>query len=199
MESTKGKIARLIEKELTMFPVWNIWLEKVPGIGPFIGAKLILFFNYRHVPICRDCDGDLEKIEGGFVCKDCDKEAKGDGVLKYRIERRDFPNISKWWAYLRRHTVDGVMPKRKAGVVSNWSTETNMAVKDIIDKHKIFTAPQARVPEHDFRADFEAMKASKLEADAELITLQDQIDKQKETIVRLKVKNQALQMGKVAR
>lgn len=123
MESTKGKITRLMEKELALFPVWSQWLEKVPGIGPFIGAKLIMLYNYRHIPICQDCGGDLEKVDKGFICKDCAKSARGEGVLKHRTERRDFPNISKWWAFMGRHTVEGIMPKRKAGMVSNWSSE----------------------------------------------------------------------------
>lgn len=123
MESTKGKIERLINKELPLYPVWSKWLENVPGIGPFIGAYLIILYNYRHIPMCRDCDGDLEKVEKKFICKDCGKEAKGEGVLKYRTERRDFPNISKWWAFMGRHTVEGIMPKRKTGVVSNWSNK----------------------------------------------------------------------------
>ena len=132
MESTKGKINRQMEKELAQFPAWSAWLEKVPGVGPFIGANLILMYNFRHIPVCKDCGGDLlkgdaadagEKQTRTLICKSCGKASKDDGVLKHRIERRDFPNISKWWAYMGRHTVEGVMPKRKAGVVSNWNSK----------------------------------------------------------------------------
>ena len=125
MESTKGRIERMMLKELPFFPVWNQWLENVPGIGPFIAANLIILFNYRHVALCGDCGGDIEKVDKALHCKACGKDIKGDGVLQYRKEQRDFPNISKWWAYMGRHTVEGVMPKRKSGTESknNWSSK----------------------------------------------------------------------------
>jgi len=121
LESVKGRIARTIEKELKSFPIWELWLKNVPGIGPAIASQLIILFYYRFVPICKKCGGDLEKIEKSMKCKLCGETSK-DGLLSYRIEEKDFATISKWWAYMGRHTVEGVMPKRKAGVASNWST-----------------------------------------------------------------------------
>jgi hypothetical protein len=121
--TVKGRIERAIEKELPQWDVWEMWLKKVPGIGPVIGSKLIMLFNYRFTPICQDCGGVLDKEDGAFVCRDCKKKAKGDGVLKHKMENRNFETVSKWWAFMGRHTVDGAIPKRKAGVVSNWSSE----------------------------------------------------------------------------
>lgn len=122
MLTVKGRLSREIEKELPLWDVWDQWLKKVPGIGPAIGAKLILLFNYKSIAVCKDCGGMLEKDENQLICQECGKAAK-DGLLKYRIERRDFATISKWWAFMGRHTVDGIMPKRKSGELSNWSTE----------------------------------------------------------------------------
>jgi len=122
MLTVKGRLSREIEKELPQWDVWERWLKYVPGIGPAIGAKLILMFNYRSVAVCKDCGGMLEKEDKQLICQECGKTAK-DGLLKYRIERRDYATISKWWAYMGRHTVDGIMPKRKSGELANWSTE----------------------------------------------------------------------------
>ena len=123
LETLKGRASRDIEKELRNIDIWTLWLEKVPGIGPAIAGGLVLLYYCRNVAICQKCGGDLEKIEGGMECKLCGAKAKADGLLKYREELRDFPNISKWWAFMGRHTVDGVMPKRKKGVTVNWSTK----------------------------------------------------------------------------
>lgn len=124
LESIKGKISRRIEKELVIWPVWNLWLKDVPGIGPWIAAKLIMLYYYAFIPICPVCGADLEKFEGAFWCLDsCRKSVKGDGNLTYRMKIKDFPNISKWWAYMGRRIDEGKMVKRKRGVQGNWSTE----------------------------------------------------------------------------
>lgn len=136
LDTLKGRIARNIEKELKNWDIWEAWAKKIPGIGPAIAGHLIILFYYRFVAVCKDCGGDLlkskpknnggdeeeNKAKGTLICKDCGKKASKEGLLKYRVEEKDFPTISKWWAYMGRHTVDGKMPKRKAGVQSNWST-----------------------------------------------------------------------------
>lgn len=123
LETVKGRITREIEKELNAnWDIWRLWLRTVPGVGPSIAGGLIMKYYVKFVAICQKCGGDLEKVEGGMTCVSCGKTAKADGVLKYRQQRRDFATISKWWAFMGRHTVDGVMPKRKKGVVANWST-----------------------------------------------------------------------------
>lgn len=131
LESVKGKLQRQIERELEFWPVYTEWLKKVPGIGPFIAGNLVLLYYYRFTPICSDCGTPVEKRETDdekkgktLYCPTCQKSIKGDGILKHRVESsKDFPNVSKWWAYMGEHVVDGKMPKRKAGVVSNWSAK----------------------------------------------------------------------------
>jgi len=118
----QGRLSRLIARELPQWDAYEAWLKNVPGIGTYISAKLILLFNYRFVPVCAECGGRLAKDGGSMVCEACGKGSRGDGNLKYALEQRDFPTVSKWWAFMGRHTVDGVMPKRKAGAVANWSS-----------------------------------------------------------------------------
>ncbi|KFO67870.1 hypothetical protein ER57_08065 [Smithella sp. SCADC] len=120
--TVKGRYGRDIEKELPQFDIWEQWMKDIPGIGPILAAKLIIHFNYKFVSICQKCGEDLEKTEGAMICTGCGESSKDDGVLKYRLSQRDFPTISKWWAFMGRHTVDGNMPKRAKGVVANWST-----------------------------------------------------------------------------
>ena len=136
-EKIKNKISRRIEKELEFFPIWNQWLKHVPGIGPAIASKLILLFNYRFMVVCPVCDTAVIKKEkkeaengdngkkqvGMFWCPSCEKSLKGDGILQFRIEEKDFPTISKWWAYMGRHNIEGKMPKRAKGRQVNWSTD----------------------------------------------------------------------------
>ena len=131
LETVKGRITRDIEKELKAWDIWDLWLKKIPGIGPWLAAELIILFYYKFSPICKDCGGSLEKekvtTEDGkeintLVCTECGKPSNREGLLEHKVIFRDYPTISKWWAFLGRHTVDGVMPKRKAGEQSNWST-----------------------------------------------------------------------------
>ncbi len=131
MQSLKGKISRRIEKELDLYPIWESWLIGIRGIGPFIAGKLIMLYYYRFVPICPECGTDY--IE--FICPDCGKKAKGGGVLKFRIEKKDFSTVSKWWAYMGRgHDENGNIVKRKKGEQSNWSTEGKMIGYQIGDQ-----------------------------------------------------------------
>ena len=121
LESVKGTCSRNIARLLKQFPIWTEWAQHVPGCGPAIAGTFLCLWSWRSIPICEECGGVLIK-NGGMTCGDCGKEAKGEGVLKYRIENRDYPNISKWWAYLGLHTVDGHKPKRKKGELANWNT-----------------------------------------------------------------------------
>ena len=129
LETVKGRINRELEKELKAWDIWQLWAKEIPGIGPYIAAQMIILFFYRFVPTCKECGGGLHKQPkesksktiNVLVCDDCKREAK-DGLLNHKLEYKDFPTISKWWAYMGRHTVEGIMPKRKAGTQSNWST-----------------------------------------------------------------------------
>jgi len=122
LETVKNRISREIDKTLKDWQIWTEWLVKIPGLGPYLGAKLIILFYVKFVPVCKHCNGPVEREDGAMICQDCGEAAKGDGLLQYRADEKDFATISKWWAYMGRHTVDGVMPKRKKGEVANWST-----------------------------------------------------------------------------
>ena len=121
MESIKGKLGRDIGKQLSYWPIWTEWLKGVPGCGPWLAGKLIMLYYYRFTPICKDCGSDLEKKDGGMICTGCGKAAKKDGVLEYRIGMKEFNKVSSWWKYNGLHVQDGKKPKRKSGVVSDWS------------------------------------------------------------------------------
>lgn len=121
LEYFKGTQERRIRKECEFCSLWNNWFTEVPGIGGAIGGRLILMYYYKFVPICKKCGADLGDE---FTCPICLKSAKGDGLLGHRIEERDFPTISKWWAFMGRATDDeGKIVKRKAGKKSEWSTK----------------------------------------------------------------------------
>jgi len=122
MESQKGKVSRRIAKELEFWPIWSEWMKNVPGVGPAIGGNLIILYYYRFMPQCKDCETVLEKKEKTFWCPTCEKSVKGEGNLSHKIEIKDFPMISSWWHYMGRHVIEGKVPKRAKGVVSDWST-----------------------------------------------------------------------------
>jgi hypothetical protein len=131
LESVKGTCSRRIANHLKNYPIWTEWAANVPGCGPAIAGTLVCEWTYKMRPICADCSGLLERENGGLVCESCGKKAKGDGVLRHRVEIRDYPNISKWWAKLGRHVVDGKMPKRAKGQVANWSTRGRTITKQL--------------------------------------------------------------------
>jgi len=109
LESLKGMASRRIEKVLKGFDLWTDWLVNVPGIGPVIAGQLIALYYFKSVPVCQKCGADLEE----FTCPICKADSKGQGLLKFRTEKRTFPTISSWWHFLGRHVVDGKMPKRR--------------------------------------------------------------------------------------
>ena len=119
--SIKGKLGRMIEKELENYDIWNYWLKGVPGIGPAIAGELIMIYYHRYIPVCKDCMTRLEKRDGTYWCSHCEKSVKGEGNLDYLLDKsKDFPNISKWWAYMGRDIKDGAMRKRvKGGKIEN--------------------------------------------------------------------------------
>ena len=117
----KGRIARMVGNELIHWDIWNLWLKDIPGIGPVTAAELIMLYYYRFIPVCSKCKTDIEKINDTYWCSKCEKSLKGDGLLNYRTEEKDFANISKWWAYMGRDIRDGAMRKKKKGEQMNWS------------------------------------------------------------------------------
>lgn len=147
MESLKGKVDRKIGKELNFYPIWNEWLIDVPGIGNTTAGKLIILYYFKLLAICRDCGAELEKRDNTFFCPTCEKSVKGEGNLVHKVFVKDFPRISSWWHYMGRHNVEHcpecrkvldegtcpkckkqiekpifLMPKRQAGIQSDWST-----------------------------------------------------------------------------
>ena len=115
MESIKKSFSNKTTRYLKHWPIWTEWLKKVPGIGPFVAGNLILLYYYRFIPVCPRCGVRLEKIKKTLFCNKCNRSVKGDGVLIYDIEEKDFPMVSSWWHYMGRHTVDGKMPRRIKG------------------------------------------------------------------------------------
>ena len=93
MEKIKSKLSRLIEKELEKFTIWNDYLKNIPGIGPFLAAKLISIYLYKTLNICPVCGEVLvsEKDEGMY-CLTCEKKVSWDDK-KTKIFPRDFPTI----------------------------------------------------------------------------------------------------------
>lgn len=70
---------------------------------------------------------------------------------------------------------------------------TFTAVRYIINKNMIPKVElPVKPPEPDYKRKFEAVQESKKEADDELTILRDQVARQKETILRLKAKNETL-------
>jgi len=106
LESLKGVASRRINRIIKDFPIWDEWLENVPGIGPMIGGNLISLYYFKSIPICKDCGSDLYE----FNCPVCKKESKGQGVLKFRVALREFPTISSWWHFMGRHVISGKVP-----------------------------------------------------------------------------------------
>jgi len=96
-------------------------LKNVPGIGNVTAAELIMLYYYKFIPVCKDCVTVLEKKDNALWCPNCEKNVKGEGNLDHMLDYKDFPNISKWWAYMGRDIKNGSMRKRKKGVPSNWS------------------------------------------------------------------------------
>jgi len=121
LEQIKSRLSRAIEKDLLAWPIYTDWMRHVPGIGPAIAGRLIMLYYYRFTPVCT-CGAVLEKKDGTFWCPACEKSVKGDGVTKHRIELRDFPNISKWWAFMGMAVLDGKKPRREKGKRQNWSS-----------------------------------------------------------------------------
>lgn len=149
IDSLKDSFSRRIAKTIKNWPIWEEWLDKVSGIGPAIGGRLILMYYYRFTPICPKCSGDIDKVEGTYFCPACDKSLKGDGNLVFRIDERDFPKISAWWAYMGRHNNgNGTMPKRKAGEQANWSTKGRTLGFHIADQFN------RQKPEHPYKKIF---------------------------------------------
>jgi hypothetical protein len=120
LEQAKGMVTRQIEKELQNFDIWNMWMKKIPGVGPYVAGNLIIRYYYKFIPICKECGADLLE---DFSCSGCGKVASGMGVLHHRIIEREFPTISKWQKFMGRgiDKESGKLPKRAKGKQSNWS------------------------------------------------------------------------------
>lgn len=132
----KSQVSRRIEKELGIWPEWSAWMAKINGIGPFIGGNLILLFKYKFMPICPKCETEIDKKDGTYFCSKCDKSIKGDGNLTFKIKEKDFPTVSKWWAYMGKgiDPETGRVVRRQKGKQSNWSSKGKMICFMISDQ-----------------------------------------------------------------
>jgi len=139
LEQIKGRQVRKLEKYLKNFPIYTDWLKNFDGIGPSIGAGLIRLYYFRFTPICK-CGEELIKKDKTFWCSRCNKSVKGDGMVDHKVELKDFPTISSWWHYMGRHNNgEGKMPKRQAGVQSDWSQtgrKLGFFIKESFNKQK---------------------------------------------------------------
>ena len=149
LEKIKSALSRRISKELAHWPIWEEWLAHVPGIGPSIGANLIMLYYYRHQAICQVCGAFIEKKarpdepeKKMFWCPACNKAIKGLGNIVYALQRRTFPNVSKWWAFMGRKVVDGKIVKRIKKTQQTWSTkgkQTGFQIGDQFNRQGIKT------------------------------------------------------------
>jgi len=133
MESQQGNLSRRIGKELDVFPIWTDWMQQIPGCGPYVAGNLIQMYYFKQVAICKKCGADLN---AEFTCTGCGTASKGGGILATRIEDRDFPTISKWWAFMGRgiDAETGKMPKRSKGQKSNWSSRGRVVTFQLGDQ-----------------------------------------------------------------
>lgn len=127
LESIKGMASRKIGRIIKDFPIWNEWLEHVPGIGPAIAGTLIRLYYYKSIPTCNKCGEDMPAKEKGkaWLCTGCNTDAKGMGIIKYRMQLREFPSISSWWHFMGRANdpVTGDIPKKKRGEQIDWNPD----------------------------------------------------------------------------
>jgi len=155
LESIKGMAARRIQRVIKDFPIWNEWLENVPGIGPAIAGQLIALYYFRSIPVCQKCGADLVEFE----CPFCFEKAKGQGVLKFRVELRDYPTISSWYHQMGRHNgPDGRMPKRRkteAGEDNSKNSWSSVGRKLGFDIRESFNK---QLPSHKYKAYAEKRK-----------------------------------------
>ena len=159
LEQLKGVAARRIERILKDFPIWTDWLANVPGIGPAIGGQLIALYYFKSIPICQKCGADLD---GDFKCPVCHAEAAGQGVLKYRIELRDFPHISGWWHFMGRHVVNGKMPKRRKMDDDDEANPNNWSAPGRVLGHHIKESFNKMPSSHKYKAYAEKRKQYRL-------------------------------------
>jgi Zn finger protein HypA/HybF involved in hydrogenase expression len=129
----KYKISQEIKAALPAWDIWTYWLEKVPGIGPYIAGKHIVMHYYRFTAVCPECGGDLEKQDGAFVCLGCGKNVKGEGNLQFRIDFRTWPTAASWWHYMGVHNAPHC---RTCG-------------KRVSKQNGLWMCPQCKLPEAD--------------------------------------------------
>lgn len=140
IRTMQNRLLSEIQFYLPLFDIYEKWLKFIPGIGTILSAKLILFYYFKCFPVCKECGGDLVRVDDGtpvtsdnsgddeevkMKCTKCGTSAKGGGILKYRIERRHFNTVSKWWKYMGVG-VDpktGKVPRKVTGETINWKPE----------------------------------------------------------------------------
>lgn len=126
-----------MKKALEIFPIWSEWLKLIPGIGVATITPFILHFNYKFVKECKKCGGDMilpnnNDVENNtgkgekYTCKSCGFKGSPkkltDG-LPYKVKKRNFDTISKWWVYtgVAPDKETGHRPQLKKGDKTSWS------------------------------------------------------------------------------
>jgi len=111
----RERIKTKMIKELKKYNIYTEWLANIKGIGANIAANLVILYYYKFQPICQECGANIYFEKDKKKCDHCGASFK-KGLLKYRIEDKDFANISKWWSYMgqgcdedgkKAHRVDG--------------------------------------------------------------------------------------------
>jgi len=131
LEKLKEATSRKIVKILKAFPVYEDWISKIKGFGPFIAGTLIVSYYAKFQPVCPHCDSDMPVPDGSgkWVCPECGKSPKKEGMVQYRFVERDFPNCSKWVAFcgMSIDPATGKKVKRQKNKQSNWNSQCRTA------------------------------------------------------------------------
>ena len=110
-KSLKNQIEALLEQER----IYTEWLKKIKGIGPCLGGGLLanIMVRFATVDSLKECD----ELQQEYAMKTKDKAY----LVPEMRGIKEFPTISKLWAFSGMHVVDGKAPKRKRGAKINWN------------------------------------------------------------------------------
>lgn len=107
----KHQIEMLLREE----QIYVEWLQKIKGIGPCLASGLVanIMVRFATVNSLEDCS----ELQKRYAMKTKDKKHLIPEVRGIK----EFPTISKLWAFCGLHVVEGKAPKRKRGTKINWN------------------------------------------------------------------------------